>query len=527
MRLLPFLFFILSSPLFAHAERLIVMMKDKASFQRLHKQQGTWSQEIPGKIEASLQNINTFIVDTANPRDVERLRSIQGVAYIEKEYLHPAPRKFVQGAALQAAASTPLERPWGLDAIHAPEAWSLTNKGEGARILILDSGLQSNHPSIQPNFEKGRDFTGAGDDSDFSDNTGHGTHVAGTAAAAEMSGGFAGVAPKAKILAGRVCREEGCWNTAVVAGINWGIEEKVDVVNLSLGSYGPTPAETAAVLSADRAGVSLVAATGNYGTAEVLFPAAHPTVIAVGAVDKNLRHAFFSQYGPEVSVVAPGVDVLSSIPVGTGRESSILISATNETEEAVLFHGTTVPRSVLTKPLVYCGDGLPEDFQGKDVTGKHVLLMRSDDLYFTEQIRNAMRAGALSVLIINNTTGITDTTLFEKENMLFATAFLLSQETGAKILSLLETTPDIQISMRTKITDYKETFGTSMASPHVAGVVALMKVANKNLLPTEIKSILMKTALPLGPNKENKYGAGLINAKAAVVAALALRNEKK
>lgn len=353
----------------AHAGRALVFMKNRDAFE---------SAKLPIKVQKQLKSLNAFIVETKDETLLHEIKKTPGVTYVEKEHQHPIK---LENIALESA-----EKPWGLDAIRAPRAWEIVGKGKGTRVLVLDTGIDPQHPSLKENFEKGRDFTGESQGAYFFDETGHGTHVAGTVAAAEGPNGFSGVAPEAKILAGRVCGQWGCNNIAVVEGIAWGVSEKVDVINLSLGSSGPSPATQEAVLRADRAGISIVAATGNYGVPEVFFPAAYPSVIAVGAVDRNMQIAKFSQYGPEVSVVAPGVEIISTYP---------------SNQEAKFF----------------------------------------------------------------------------------------------------------------------ETFGTSMASPHVAGVVALVRSANKDLTPAQIKTLLMKTAIPLMPNPDNKFGAGLVDAEAAVIEA--------
>ena len=155
-------------------------------------------------------------------------------------------------------------------------------------------------------FRSGQDFTGASTGADFTDHVGHGTHCSGTIAGVMDSNGFTGVAPKAKILMGRVCSEEGCSSVAIAQGINWGITQKVDVISMSLGGAWSTPGERDAIAKADKAGLTVVAATGNDGTNKVSYPAALPTVIAVGAIDRNLNKADFSQYGPEVAVTEIG-----------------------------------------------------------------------------------------------------------------------------------------------------------------------------------------------------------------------------
>lgn len=518
--------FFLSSLLYfvgpwAHAERVIVMMKDAASFQRASLPH-QWSSPFPGKIEKRLDSLHTLIVDTANPAELEKLRLLPGVAYVEKEHFQPAPRTPVSDSELIHEFVTEPGQPWGLKAIKAPEAWEKSGKGEGSRVLVLDTGIDPRHPALKDNYEKGRNFVSPKEEWDVLDRTGHGTHVAGTIAAAESASGFSGVAPRAKILAGRVCADSGCSNTAVVAGIHWGIKEKVDVINLSLGSSGASPAEQAAILKAEKAGISVVAATGNYGIDQVAFPAAYPSVIAVGAVNKDLKHAVFSQYGPEVSVVAPGVQIASTIPLKTGRSSSIHIEGLPDWQgKAYLFRGSRVPQKYLTKKVVFAGEGSSEQLARLDVKDRHVLMQRGPLPYLT-QIRNAMRAGATSVLIFNSEEGLSDTRLFDRENMLFAAGFFVEKSVGEALLAALAQNPELELTVKTELTDYQETFGTSMATPHVAGVVALIRSANSSLTPAEVKDIVMKTATPLSPNDDNRFGAGLVNAEAAVLRALSL-----
>ncbi|MDG0816749.1 S8 family serine peptidase [Bdellovibrio svalbardensis] len=503
----------------AHAERFVVIMKDRQSFAR--------AQGLAGHVEARLKNLNTLIVNATTSAELTALKASPGVIHVEQEYFHAPPPPVLSRATLVTKTVLTPSQPWGIQAVKAPEAWAVSNKGEGIRVLVVDSGVDATHPAIAPNFEKGRDFTSRWNSNDFSDLTGHGTHVAGTIAGVEDAHGFSGVAPKARILAGRACLPTGCSSAAVLDAINWGIEEKVDVINLSLGSPSSTLAEQTALQKADQAGISVVAASGNFGIAQVFHPAAHPTVIAVGAVDRDLQQAVFSQYGPELSLVAPGVEVVSSIPVDSGRDSTVTVHAASGALKApaYFFHGTTPKFGAITRPVVDCGKGTPADFSNKDVYGKYVLVSRSKTP-FEDQIRNAMRVGAYDVLIYNNEPGQTDSRLFDSENALFASAHLLEQETGLRILKALATEPQLQLTVDTVAASYQETFGTSMATPHVSGVVALVKAANRNLSAAEIKKLIMKTATPLGPNEENRYGAGLVNAETAVKAAMEIKQGK-
>lgn len=497
------------------------MMKDELSFSRTHNARGTWSQPLPGTIEKSLPQLKTFIINSPNPTELEKLKSSPGVAYVEKEYFHAPPPRVLEGDQLLNTDVVSPGTPWGVLAVKAPQAWEKSQKGEGVRVLVLDSGMNASHPALAPNFEKGRNFTSDGGVNDFHDRTGHGTHVGGTIAAVEDDSGFSGVAPKAKLLAAKVCEDSGCSNIAVIEGISWGISQGVDVMNLSLGSAGGSPAESAALVRANQAGITVVAATGNYGINEVYFPAASPTVIAVGAVGRSLKHAVFSQYGPEVAVVAPGIQIASTIPVGSGRHSTIHFAENAEPLPASHLRGTATPYQALSKAIVDCGAGAAADFAGKDVTDKHVLITLSSTP-IADLIRNAMHAGARSVIVANNQPGTIDTRLFDRDNVLFAVGFFVEQSVAAKIRAIISEAPKTLFSLQSQPTSYKETFGTSMASPHVAGVAALVKAANKSLKPEQVKSLLMKTATALGPNEDNRYGAGLVNAEAAVSAALSL-----
>lgn len=495
----------------AHAGRAIVFMKDRQAFE---------AAQLPVKIHKNLRNLNTFIVETQDESQLQALKNLPGVSYVEKEHNRPVSFKPQRQSRLANVAIERAEKTWGLEAIKASQAWEKVGKGQGIRVLVLDTGIDPKHPSLKDNFEKGRDFTGLSKGEDFTDQTGHGTHVAGTVAAVENSAGFAGVAPKARILAGRVCSEMGCNNVGMIEGLDWGVTEKVDVINMSLGSMGSSPAEQEAILRADRAGIAVVAATGNYGTNQVLFPAAYPSVIAVGAVDRNMEIASFSQYGPEVTLVAPGVEVISTYPVGKGRKSFLTLTVGSiQTQSSIEFMtGTTPSWQPQNMEVVDCGLGRSEDFQGKDLTGK-IALMAKSDLAFVDQIRAAMLRGSRHVLIYNTDGKYADVRLFDKENSLFASAYLIDAKLGKELKSLLVAGKNPVVSLQTIGTNYFETFGTSMASPHVAGVVALIKSANKKLTPAQIKSLLIKTALPLTPNDQNKFGAGLVDAEAAVIEA--------
>lgn len=524
----------------AHAERVIVIMKDEQSFQAVHqayKLKGSYSlngfkagglknglNAVNGKVEDTLKNLKTIVVDVKSDEDIAKLQSSPAVAYVEKEIFYAVPRP-VKGALSAAAPSSEKigkNTPWGIHAVKAPQAWSVYNQGEGARVLVLDTGIDENHPALKDNFEKGMNFNAGSPASDYKDENGHGTHVAGTVAATMGEDGFVGVAPKAKILAGRVCSNDGCSSIGIIQGINWGVEEKVDVISMSLGGAWPSAAQRDAVAKADRAGVTVVAASGNDGTGRVSYPAAYPGAIAVGAVDIDLNKADFSQYGKELAIVAPGVAVVSSVPQGTGREASATLHANGEdlAVNANSFVGGKELLKAETNVLVPAGLGKVEDFKKVDVKGFFALIQRGE-INFSEKVKNAINAGAAGVVIYNNAPGLIQGALTDDGSTLPVGVFMIEQTVGMKALELIAQNKEVAMTLQTKATDYSAFDGTSMATPHVSGVVALMKAANKHLNGAEVKAILTKTATRLsGPNNNNELGAGLVNAEEAVKAAL-------
>lgn len=522
-------------------QKVIVVMKDAKSFQLAHQayinqnaimwKNMQLEESSLNHIEDSLENLNTFIVNAKNESEIENLKNNPAVQLVEKDVLHPLPKfienqfknslKNLNGANRNFSifdSNLPgAKTPWGVMAVRAPQAWSKSNQGLGARVLILDTGIDKEHMSLKANFEKGRDFTGRSKGEDYSDLIGHGSHVAGTIAGVLDSSGFTGVAPQAKLLMGRVCSPLGCSTSAIIKGVNWGISEKVDVISMSLGGGFMTASEQDAVKKADTMGVSIVAASGNDGTEKVSYPAALATAVAVGAVDSNLKKAEFSQYGPELSIVAPGVDVISTVPRGTGRGAEVMIDDVKVNSSS--FSGAREVMNAETNVLVSVGFGKPEDYVGKDVKGKFVLASRGE-IYFADKIKNALAAGAVGLIVYNNAPGLISGALSPDGKVSPVAIFMIEQEVGKGLVEKLNAGQVVNATVHTLITDYMAFQGTSMATPHVSGVVALMKAANHNLTPDQVKIILQKTATVLGPNDKNQYGAGMVNAEAAVDASL-------
>jgi thermitase len=203
---------------------------------------------------------------------------------------------------------------YGPQNTYTNSAWDYTRGSSGQEIAVLDTGVDYNHPDLDGKTIRGYDFV----DNDYypMDLNGHGTHVAGTAAAETNNGtGIAGMAPNTRILAVRVLDASGNGSLADIAdGIRYAADQGAEVINLSLGCDCSTTTLKNAVDYAWNKGSVVVAAAGNDGVSTTFEPASYANVIAVGAVDSNDRRASFSNYGSWVDVTAPGVDIAATVP---------------------------------------------------------------------------------------------------------------------------------------------------------------------------------------------------------------------
>lgn len=211
--------------------------------------------------------------------------------------------------------------PWGVKRIGAPEAWRVAS-GEKVKVAVLDTGLDAGHPDLAANVRGTQNIKFPGWRA--GDGNGHGTHVAGIIAALNNSVGVVGVAPRAEIYGVKIFNRQGNgYISDIIAGLDWALKNKMQVVNMSFGTSRPSQALEEAVRKCVQAGMVMVAAAGNEGRDDsVLYPARYPGVIAVSAIDKKDNLASFSSRGPEVTVVAPGVDILSTYPGGKYRTMS-------------------------------------------------------------------------------------------------------------------------------------------------------------------------------------------------------------
>lgn len=206
----------------------------------------------------------------------------------------------------------PQTLPWGIDRTDAEVSLgTYYATGAGVEVAVLDTGIDTGHPDLVVaggvniiNPRKG-----------YKDDNGHGTHVAGIIAALNNDIGVVGVAPEASLYAVKAFGRNGtAWSSDIIEGLDWCIQNEMQVINESFGSSIDNQSLHDAITKTANAGIIQVAAAGNDGSS-VSYPAAYTETIAVSAIGKD-SFASFSNYGPEIDYTAPGVDILSTYKGG-------------------------------------------------------------------------------------------------------------------------------------------------------------------------------------------------------------------
>ncbi|MEE1805927.1 S8 family serine peptidase [Streptomyces sp. BE133] len=206
--------------------------------------------------------------------------------------------------------------------------------GKGTRVAVLDTGYDRDHPDLKSAVVASQDFT---EDGDVQDMQGHGTHVssiiAGSGAASE--GRYAGVAPGAELVEGKVLNNDGYgYDSWILAGMQWAVDQDVKVVNMSLGSRvasdGTDPLSAAVDKLSAEHGTLFVIAAGNSGDRTISAPGAADAALTVGSVTKSGEMSAFSSRGPrqgrpavKPEISAPGSDIVAARAAGTLDDAAV------------------------------------------------------------------------------------------------------------------------------------------------------------------------------------------------------------
>lgn len=249
--------------------------------------------------------------------------------------------------AIQAASHRPVswERgiPWGVRQIKAPQAWGSTT-GHRVHIGVIDTGADYRHPDLRQSLMRGVNFVHRG--MPPYDDNGHGTHIAGTIAAANQMYGIIGVAPRALIHPVKSFDENGAaYVSDIINGIEWCVRNGMHIINMSFGMKSRSKSLLQAVTQAYQSGVTVVASSGNDAKRKsVDYPARYSQTISVGATDRLRRIAPFSNRGQFVDIYAPGEKIVSSWIKGQYHEMSGTSMATSHISGAIALLLAVRPR---------------------------------------------------------------------------------------------------------------------------------------------------------------------------------------
>ena len=389
---------------------------------------------------------------------------------------------------------------WGQRAIGVEGAWE-HHRGEGVKVMVVDSGIYKDHPEFKNRIYRAKNFltdemvSEAGFPPipplpyDYYDEIGHGSHIAGT-----IAGNSVGVAPESLLVVAKACMINGCLYSAVLEAFDWGIEVGVDIINMS---FATSFSENRPVYtSLYQAGILLVGASGNFGFSFLGYPAGFPEVIAVGAVDENLLRAEFSQFGQGLDIVAPGVNVKSSIPPAVVAKAKRPDGASWQEVTSFLASGSTPPESNIEADLVDMGLGL--ESETTEAVEDKIALIRRGEIPFRDKVIHAMSKGAIAVVIYNNELNFVRPQLDYGDGGLDIPVILISKDFGETLKKDLDEGGTVRLSLERSL--YLNTKGTSMAAPYISGVLALIKSANPYLKPDEVKEVLLNTATDLVPD---------------------------
>jgi len=434
--------------------------------------------------------------------------------------------------------------------IDYPEAWELSRPAEATEVIVavIDTGVDYDHPDLAANMwmNPGEDPTNGVDDDangyvddyygyDFAGDAGrppdsdpmdvdilpgHGTHVAGTAAAVRDNGhGIAGVHHGARIMVLKASADGfDLPDSAAIGAIEYAIMMKTSgynivAINASYGGASFNALAKDAIEEAGNVGIVFCAAAGNDGLDNDIFPH-YPAgydlsnIIAVAATDSDDELASFSNYGStSVDLAAPGVDTYSTVPVHINSDALVEFGITNWTANGMTYSGITPG----TTGTVYdCGFGHATSFP-VSVNGNIALIQRGPTnppgagLQFTTKASNAVAAGATAAVIYNHSPGNYSGTLQYPNRWIPVVS--LSLEDGQVLLA--QGTVSATVKNRYDPAGaYGFSEGTSMATPHVAGSVAFMALNYPGDGVTQRIARLLSNVDPMSPPDSNRVASG-------------------
>ena len=418
-------------------------------------------------------------------------------------------------------------QPWGIadtqsDLLSDDDAANMT-------VCVIDSGYERANPDLNANNASGTNNSGTGNW--YQNGGSHGTHVAGTIAAVNNSEGVVGIMPNTNVNLHivKVFNAAGWGYTGeLVDAVDTCVDNGAKVINMSLGGAGSSNAERNSLQAAADAGVLLIAASGNDGDATLSYPASYDSVMAVGALDQGRQHAEFSQYTSQVEISAPGEAILSTV-AGDGRLGYITLGSTTYGNDEVVpqTHYIQSGGSFTVSNVNSSANGVlaactlsGSSYSCSNVSGNICLAERNDNQKGSNypEINPAKAcadAGASGVIVYSNSArpGLQNPFLVDANTDVTVPTVSVNRDLGLQLMGQLGTNANLNV---VGDQDYAYYNGTSMATPHVAGVAAIVWSNNPSCTATEVRNALKSTAIDLGTaGRDDKTGFGLVQAKAA------------
>jgi subtilisin family serine protease len=469
------------------------------------------------QIHYEFDSMNTLAL-TLPTQALQGITNNPNVVLIEQD-----PPRYFSGSLNPTASIAPIRTgdnpyetqvvPYGVDMVQARQVWDADEDGvvdegaftgQGVTVCIIDTGLYIQHEDLAGvNVIGGYDYrNNAPWDEDV---VGHGTHVAGTITAMNNSQGVVGVTPgTVNLYIVRTFNDNGdwIWTSTLVDASNRCANAGADIISMSLSGSTSSSSENTAFQNHYNNGILSIAAASNEGTSAYHYPASYDSVISVGAIDINMNWATFSNFNNQVEVAAPGVGVLSTVP---------FIERNTVTVAGSTYYGNHLENTARGTESGVLADGGLCGSTNVEWSDKVVLCERGD-YSFAEKVLNVQNSGGVAALLYNNVPGNFLGTLDPSTSTIIGLS--LTQEDGQYLLTNhLGENAFVESQEPTIGSGYEAWDGTSMATPHVAGVAALVWSCDPSATNVEVRNALTATAYDLGTiGRDNYYGYGLVQA---------------
>lgn len=449
-----------------------------------------------------------FFAATFTGKDLSQVKGLLNNPHIK---LVEADQKRYPLGIYNDDAGNPMQQQVTPYAVYQSQADQLTfDANAGMKVCVIDSGLDQSNPDFIWGNITGDNDSGTGN---WYENGGpHGTHVAGTIGAADNNIGVIGMAPGVPMHIIKVFNAEGWgYSSDLAHAANLCSQAGANIINMSLGGGGSNNTESNAFENFRNAGGLVVAAAGNDGNNVRSYPAGYPSVMMIGANDADNQIADFSQYpsctsgrGKRatndehicVEVTAGGVDTLSTYPADMATSSSM-------TADGAAFASSAMENSGNASGSLYFM-GTAEATDGA-ANGKVCLIDRGN-ISFHDKVANCEASGGIGAIIVNNEAGMLYGTLGDTNSTSIPAVGAAFEDRTA-----LMAATNANISIGTS--DYGLMSGTSMATPAVAGLAALVWSNHPECTGEEIRSALKATAADAGAaGKDVYFGYGIVKA---------------